>query len=292
MSRQIVCVLGMHRSGTSATTRVLNLLGLYIGPDDAMVAANKNNPKGAYEHRELMLLNQGVLRVVGGIWKEPPTLAEGWENDPALDELREQAREVIRETFDGVDLWGWKDPRTCLLVPFWQTVVPQMHYVICIRNPIDVAQSLERRNELTLAHGFDLWLRYVVDSIVATAGRPRMFVFYEDYFEDWHKPVARLADFIRRPDQAASATVRESIEDWLELDLRHHRNDVRDAVGHPELPPEAKALYLLLNLVFREEPANPNSGAVPAGSAADVLNQYALSLSRWRGAPSPSPAPH
>src|SRR4029453_6557845 len=105
-----------------------------------------------------------------------------------------------RETFDGVDLWGWKDPRTCLLVPFWQTVVPGMHYVICIRNPVDVAQSLERRNELTLVQGLALWLRSVVDSIAAPTGKPRMFVFYEDYFEDWHQPVARLAEFIRRPD--------------------------------------------------------------------------------------------
>src|SRR5687767_14859611 len=102
----------MHRSGTSATTRVLNLLGMYVGPDDMLVRANPNNPKGTYEHRELMRLNQAVLRVVGGIWKEPPTLTEGWENDPALDPIREHAREVISDTFDGVGLWGWKDPRT------------------------------------------------------------------------------------------------------------------------------------------------------------------------------------
>jgi hypothetical protein len=275
---RIVCVLGMHRSGTSVTTRVLNLLGLYLGPDEAMVQSHPNNPKGLYEHRELMLLNQGVLRVVGGMWKEPPSLSEGWERDAALDPLREQARDVIGRTFDGQSLWGWKDPRTCLLLPFWQSVLPEMQYVICVRNPVDVAQSLEQRNDLELSHGFDLWLRYVVDSIVATAGKPRMFVFYEDYFEDWHRPARRLADFIRRPDDAAGESVREAIEDWLEPELRHHLNEVTDAIAHPELSPEAKALYILLNLSFRGERADPDAGDTSPGGAADVLNQYARSL--------------
>jgi hypothetical protein len=282
----------MHRSGTSATTRVLNLLGVDVGPDEALVLANPNNPKGAYEHRELMLLNQAVLRVVGGLWKEPPTLTEGWENDPALDPIREQAREVIDKTFDGMALWGWKDPRTCLLLPFWQTVLPELHYVICIRNPVDVAESLEKRNELTLAHGFDLWVRYVVDSILYTTRQPRIFVFYEDYFVDWHEPVARLADFIGRPEAAQREAVRASIEDWLELDLRHHRNAVTDAIGHPELPPETKALYLLLHVAFRHERAIRDAGEDAAGSAAEMLNQYARSLVRWRDdAPSSFQAP-
>lgn len=290
MAPQIVCVLGMHRSGTSATTRVLNLLGVYVGPDEVLVRANPNNPKGAYEHRELMLLNQAVFRVVGGIWKEPPSLSEGWEWNPELEPLREKAREVIGETFDGVGLWGWKDPRTCLVLPFWQTVLPDMQYVICIRNPVDVAQSLEKRNSLTLGHGFELWLRYVVDSIVSTAGRRRMFVFYEDYFEDWEGPVGRLADFISRPEEASSEAVRKSIEDWLELGLRHHRNDMTDAVGHPELSPQAKSLYLLIHLAFRHERANDAVGP-GTGSAEDVLNQFAGSLVPQRAAQSSFRAP-
>jgi hypothetical protein len=238
-----------------------------------------------------MLLNQAVLQVVGGIWKEPPSLSPGWQNDAALDELRSRARDVIAETFDGVELWGWKDPRTCMLLPFWQTVVPEMHYVISVRNPVDVAQSLQKRNDLTLAHGFELWMRYVADSILYTADKSRMFVFYEDYFEDWQRPVARLADFIGRPGQAESEPVRESIEDWLELDLRHHRNDMTDALGHPELPPGTKALYLLLAVAFRHESVDPDGGEIVPGSAADVLNQYARSLDPQSAARSSSPAP-
>ena len=32
-------------------------------------------------------------------------------------------------------VWGWKDPRTCLTLPFWQDVIGSIRYVICIRNP-------------------------------------------------------------------------------------------------------------------------------------------------------------
>jgi hypothetical protein len=40
-------VLGMHRSGTSGVTRLLNLAGAYFGPPRAAATeANEENPKG------------------------------------------------------------------------------------------------------------------------------------------------------------------------------------------------------------------------------------------------------
>ena len=123
--------------------------------------------------------------------------------------MRERAAEMLRSTFGDAPLWGWKDPRSSLTLPFWQALLPDMSYVVCVRNPLDVAASLERRNQLSRAEGFDVWLRYLAGALVHTAGRPRMFMFFEDYFADWRPQVARLAEFIGDPGRAALPEVAE-----------------------------------------------------------------------------------
>ena len=36
-------VLGMHRSGTSAVTRLLNMMGSYVGPEESLLEANTDD---------------------------------------------------------------------------------------------------------------------------------------------------------------------------------------------------------------------------------------------------------
>ena len=68
----VVCVLGMHRSGTSVVSRMLNLLGVYLGPEQAMCPAGHDNRKGYWEHQGLVMLNDAVLARYGGRWDLPP----------------------------------------------------------------------------------------------------------------------------------------------------------------------------------------------------------------------------
>ncbi len=149
----IVCVLGMHRSGTSLLTRILNLLGVYLGPEANLIRPAVDNPKGFWEHHPIVELNQTIITSLEGKDFEPPEFTPQWENSPALDDLRAKALDIVRQDFDTADLWGWKDPRTCLTLPFWQKLLPPMRYVFCLRNPIEVGRSLERRNGLSLEKG-------------------------------------------------------------------------------------------------------------------------------------------
>ena len=113
----------------------------------------ENNPKGFFENRAFVRFNAELLQSAGGIWKDPPSLPPGWEADPRLDPVRERAREMLESTFGDAPLWGWKDPRSALTLPFWQALLPDMRYVVCVRNPLDVAASLEHRNQLPPAAG-------------------------------------------------------------------------------------------------------------------------------------------
>ncbi len=69
---QVVCVLGMHRSGTSLTTRVLNLLGVYLGSDDSTLASDRLNAKGYWEHESILEINDELLARFDGSWHAPP----------------------------------------------------------------------------------------------------------------------------------------------------------------------------------------------------------------------------
>jgi hypothetical protein len=277
---EIVCTMGMHRAGTSVTSRVLNLLGVYLGPEAGFFTPRKdNNAKGFYENRAMTKLNQHVFRMTGGTWLDPPLLPEGWESDPALDPLKERARTLVRDTFGDAPLWGWKDPRSCLTSPFWQTVLPEMRYVICVRNPIDVAASLRKRNDLPFERSCRAWLRYVASSIYNTAGKPRIFVFFEEYFRDWKAQVRRLADFIGRPEQAEQPAVEELVRGWLELNLWHHRTEPLESIRHPDVPLEAKSLYLALLVGF----GSGKDGSPEPQAAHAALDLYARSLEATLG---------
>ena len=83
-----VLVLGMHRSGTSAVTRVLNLLGAELGDD--LMPAGSDNPGGFWEYRGVVELHERLL--ANGVLHTP--------YDPALDEQLKLGRELMREFRD------------------------------------------------------------------------------------------------------------------------------------------------------------------------------------------------
>ena len=77
-------VLGMLRSGTSATTRALGLLGASMGPESSMGMFWENQP--------MRRVNRALLDAFGGDWESPPVLPEGWVQSPEAQALVPQAR--------------------------------------------------------------------------------------------------------------------------------------------------------------------------------------------------------
>src|SRR6266516_4623111 len=133
-----VCVAGMHRSETSMVARILNLAGLYIGEDDALLPPAPDNPEGFWEHRGFFTLNEQILSRLGGGWDLPPVADPGTMANGRLRDLQAEAEEVVRR-FEGREPWGWKDPRNSLTLAFWRTVLPAFNVVLCVRNPLEVA---------------------------------------------------------------------------------------------------------------------------------------------------------
>jgi GT2 family glycosyltransferase len=194
-----VLVVGMHRSGTSATASALGELGLRLPRPDDLLGARLGNERGHFESRSLMALSDELLARLGRAWDDPPELGEVDEELTRLvAELGERSRAVFEAAFDApADPVVWKDPRTALLLPFWRAVLERpIVAVLVTRDPLAAARSLARRNALELTTGLALWERYFLHALAGLEGLP---VF-----------VSELQDAITRPEQW-----RHEVGEWL-----------------------------------------------------------------------------
>ena len=186
-----VLVLGMHRSGTSVAARAVNLLGVPFGCG-RLVPTTDGNPLGHWEHWALQDVNNDLLHAFGGNWAGPPTLDAQWEYDPRAEQFIGRAAETWL-TAHRSEPWLWKDPRTCLTLPFWRRAVDFSPVAILIyRHPLEVASSLAARNGFSATASLALWERYTRDALTGMAGWPVLVTSHSDLMADpleWAKEV-------------------------------------------------------------------------------------------------------
>jgi hypothetical protein len=270
----VVCLLGMHRSGTSLITRLVNLLGVALGPPERMIRALPENPKGFWEHRQLTELNDEILRKRGGSWYDPPSFAPGWELAAEFAEIGQRARAVVERDFRGEDLWGWKDPRTSLTLPFWRRLFEPRCYIVCLRSPLSVARSLERRNHLPVDKGVRLWLKYTAAALENTAGSRRLLVCYEDVLADWQSQLRRLARFLGQPEAAEQLEVQRQVQETVDLTLQNNPATLLATADDPLIAFPAKALYLVLRAFNDGRGTEANADQAPGRQVDEVLDTF------------------
>jgi len=244
--KKIIVVLGMHRSGTSAITRALVAVGVSAG--DNLLPPGADNPKGFWEDRDFVLMNERILEALDASYDSLKLLPPGFECSPALAELFLEAVLLLRGKLDTCELLALKDPRTCRLLPFWQRVFDhlqlQVDYMIAVRNPLSVARSLQRRNGFFERKSHWLWLQHYVSAVMATQDAKRLFVDYDALLAQPDAQLRRLAEaFGLQGDQAAE---QEYIDTFLSSDLRHARYEARDLDVSPLVPDAVRHAYELL----------------------------------------------
>ena len=230
ITEKIVCVLTPPRSGSSLTAKVLSILGVYLGEDGDLAKPSEHNPKGYWEHESIIEINEAILSRMGfpfsgaGVeWRQQPAFPDAWEEDPRLNDLKERAIEVIERDFSHHRVWGWKDPRTCFTLPFWQSILPRMHYVICIRSPLDVASSQERFLDCSYERGLYLWLLYLRFALKYTSDQKRLLIPVESWMDGSQGMLRRLAGFLECAPSADNRVTREAVDKLIDRGLWHHR---------------------------------------------------------------------
>lgn len=144
----VLIITGMHRSGTSLTAAFLQAIGLDLG--DNLLRGNYWNPKGYFEDIDFVEFQRTVLQT-SSRFDETGFPDWGWTESEQLDKQKlntnqESAQQLVKSRSHQSGLWGWKDPRTSLMLDFWNQIIPNARYLFVYRYPWDVADSILRLN--------------------------------------------------------------------------------------------------------------------------------------------------
>jgi hypothetical protein len=214
----VVCIAGMHRSGTSMVASLIHSCGVYVGPESDIKVSSPDNERGHWEYGDFVQLNDALLEKLGGTWDAPPSPPTNWDGDD-LAPLRERAIDLIGR-LSSLKRWGWKDPRNSLTLPFWRHLIPRLKVVICLRNPLEVIQSLAKRGSPGDESLLELWQSYNHSLMAAIPAGDRLITHYSAYFPDARHELRRVLDFLGIT--ASNETIERACETVAE-ELRHHR---------------------------------------------------------------------
>ena len=232
-----ILVAGMHRSGTSSVSRILNLLGCAL--PKTLSSAGPDNPRGFWESMAIKELNERVLASAGSAWDDWEPFDARWYESPVAAEFRDGARTTLADEFGDCRLFVLKDPRICRLLPFWIDSLGEFgaepFIVTPVRNPLDVAMSVEVRNGIDRSIGLLLWLRHHLDAEVTTRHLRRVYVRYERLISEPHVIADEMGDGLGIVWPRRSTDSNIEIDDFLSPGLRHHRTGDDAFLGNPRL---------------------------------------------------------
>ena len=195
-----ILICGMHRSGTSLIAQMLFACGLYLGEESTLMKAHtEENPTGYWEYNEIVNFSEELITRLQGSWSNPnPFKNPAWLLDINLKEEQQLAVEILRPLIKSGRIWGWKDPRLTITLPFWKTIFPKFKLIICLRNPLEVAFSLSKRlnGHVDYDPGLKLWQDYHEILLRDWAGLDSIVVHYKTMLLEPKKVLNRICKFI------------------------------------------------------------------------------------------------
>ena len=254
MEKQIIFVLGMHRSGTSALTRVLSLCGGSLPP--RLLTVHESNTKGHWEPIEAIAINDDFLLRHGSSWADPTfrTHEELFLSDEEKAKFVSAIRDLIRQ-------WSYekflviKEPQITTLIEFWAEAAQAEGFaiksVIAVRHPSEVAASLAKRDQITANLANSLWSKYNLLGERYSRRFPRVFVEYSALINDWRPQISRISQALGLD---LSETDDAEINDFLVSDLYHHRRADEPNKSSDILP--TQKIYRLMLAAAQDMPLN------------------------------------
>lgn len=260
--QRAIVVLGPGRCGTSTLARGLISLGVVFG--DRLKPAMRKNPRGFFEDLDLLDINYRAhtalkLRRNGSSIRWIPD--DAWQ-DARLEELREEAKQLIRRRFGAHPIWGFKVGGVMRILPFWQSVLAaldqEITYVLAIRHPASVARS--RRNldpRRGVQEKSDLeFAAQILPFADLMSRQPYVVVDYDRLIATPAGEMRRVANDLRLPlPRETVAAIDRYAAEFVSSDYRHNQAAAGDGIN-----PLTWALYRrLLDLASgASSPADPD----------------------------------
>ena len=241
---RLIVVLGPHRSGTSVITRGLQVMGVELGKK-LMPPVEGNNDKGFWEDTDINSLNIEMLNSLNSDWHFLTPIQPSDVSALRRDGYVSRALELLKEKTFGIHTFGFKDPRVSKLLPLWKEVFVQSHlnvnYVITLRHPLSVCQSLAKRDGFDIEKGALLWLEHMISSLVGTVGENCIIVDYDRLMQWPETELKRLAKRLQL--QIDFPELQKFKSEFIDKKLRHTAYQVNDSIFDEVMPPLARDVY-------------------------------------------------
>lgn len=273
-------MLGMHRSGTSALSGALHLTGFDLG-QNIMPPADEN-PKGFFENQHIVDLNDRILEELFTFWNETFFLPEEWWKEKKFEPYKTKVSELLHDEFRSGEPILIKDPRLCVLLPLYLQVFNNegvgASFVICVRNPMEVADSLKRRNNLSPEKSLLIWMDYQLKAELYSRGFQRIFIDYDEFL---HYPVETTHEILQSLDfnMGLNENTDQDILSFLDLSLTHKSSEY-ELSAENYLPDFRSFFHLQIAAHLRDFNDEEISGADQYRSI------FVTNLRFWNGQPS------
>jgi hypothetical protein len=266
-------VVGMHRSGTSAITGALGALGLNATHAKDRMDSPRSNPEH-WESKALAAHNDQILNRMGASWDAPPVFPLHWQDDPDIIGDADVAA-VLTTAYPEPGPSVWKDPRLCLLLPYWRNILPApLAAVFVWRSPLDVAHSLLRRDQMPLAVGLALWERYNRSAMVGLAGMDTYVLECSSMADHPQACVEGVAGWLSSLDQfAGNADLWDTDRAAASIvgELLHSPDDDRSAVDPALLVEQLDLVDALTAMRGGHRPFDPSVPGAESGWTTSVI---------------------
>lgn len=183
--RRLIIILGM-RSGSSLTAQISRCMGAYLGEDSELLDSSPSNPDGHFEHRTVVQINDRILQLCNREWYSLEAPDPDYDS-PYIKREMEEIEGVICRLFEKEDTVAIKDPRICVLLPLWDKILKEqeieVNYIWVFRNPLEVAESLRKRDGYSSNYGLWLWIHYHLSVLKYLHGKEYLLINYKDILE-------------------------------------------------------------------------------------------------------------
>lgn len=234
MKSRAICILGMHRSGTSVISRIINLLGFYLGEDSNLMKGNTDNPGGFWERNDIVDFHEKIMAQFKMKWDTPISLPANWTFLDEIKPFKEELTELVLQNFSNHKAWAWKDPRTSLLLTLWKEVLDDLDIsffcLVSIRNPLDVAKSLEKRNGYSHDKSFGIWFNYNINILYEILSIPHVILYYDQLLNDWKTEIERCMPLLKIDISCVDEKLSGMINDFINPDFRHSFSSMNELV--------------------------------------------------------------
>tara|TARA_R110000868_G_scaffold208557_2_gene458090 strand:- start:26645 stop:32311 length:5667 start_codon:yes stop_codon:yes gene_type:complete len=171
-------------------------MGAFAGDEESMTGTNWENPLGFFERKDTRAICDKILHENNADWWKVANFDPDRVPHAAIRSRLAEFNAVVSKLDEGAGkdgAWVLKEPRFCVLYPILQRALLNPHVVIIVRNPLEVAKSLRRRNGFTLDAGLALWEAYMVAAIRASASSNPLLVSYDALVSDPGQTLEQLA---------------------------------------------------------------------------------------------------